>query len=157
MLSQSGRAFGFDLTMVGLRLGQEAGRRRLVRASVEAVPFGPDSFDLVTSFDVLYALEPPLERAAVAEMFRVTRPGGCALVNVAAMKFRTGDRSVRGREVRPYSRAELERVLTQAGFSIVRLTYTNFTIFPLVALGRLLQRWRGLPPKEEAMSDITVP
>jgi SAM-dependent methyltransferase len=157
LLSHNGRTFGFDLTMLGLRLGQQAGRSRLVRASVDAVPFPANTFDLVTSFDVLYALEPPIERAAVAEMFRITRPGGFVLVNVAAMKFLTGDHSVLGRELRRYSRPELADVLADAGFSIVRLTYTNFTIFPLVAIGRLLQRWRGLPAEQEAMSDISVP
>ena len=156
-LSSFGRTFGFDLTMVGLRLGQEAGRRRLARASVTAAPFPSETFDLVTSFDVLYALDPEAERAAVAEMFRLTRPGGYALINVAALEMLRGDHSVLGHELHRYSRFDLDRVLTRAGFSIVRLTYTNFSIFPLVASARLVQRWRGLAREEEALDDISIP
>ena len=51
-----------------------------------AVPFPTDAFDVVTSFDVLYALEGEALRAAVTEMFRVARPGGFLIVNVAAMQ-----------------------------------------------------------------------
>ena len=41
-LAQYGRAFGFDLTASGLRIGKQSGRTRLARASVAAVPF-PDA------------------------------------------------------------------------------------------------------------------
>ena len=37
-----GRAYGFDLSAVGLRLGREAGRTRLARATVTAAPFPSD-------------------------------------------------------------------------------------------------------------------
>src|SRR5439155_24858682 len=94
MLSRSGLAFGFDLSAVGLRIGREAGRSRLARASVTAAPFPSAAFDLLTSFDVLYSLEEPDEHAAVAEMFRMARPGGYVLINVAAMKMLSGDHSV---------------------------------------------------------------
>jgi SAM-dependent methyltransferase len=157
MLSRFGRAFGFDVSSTGLRLGHDAGRTRLARATVTAAPFPANAFDLVTSFDVLYALGPADERAAVAEMFRLSRPGGYALINVAAMNLLHGDHSVLSREVRRYSRSDLQRLLVGAGFSIVRLTYTNFTLFPPLALVRLIQRWRGLAREEHAQREISVP
>src|SRR5262245_2226243 len=66
LLNRFGRAFGFDLTETGLRFGHAAGRRRLARATVIAVPFPSGVFDLVTSFDVIYSLEDRDERAALA-------------------------------------------------------------------------------------------
>jgi SAM-dependent methyltransferase len=157
MLGRFGQAYGFDLTAVGLRIGRDAGRTRLARATVTAVPFPSDTFDVVTSFDVLYALDAPAERAAVAEMFRVARPGGFVIVNVAAMQSLRGDHSVLGHEVQRYSRASLRRVLTEAGFDIVRLTHTNASLFVPMVIVRTLQRWRGLKREEEARDDITVP
>ena len=157
LLGRYGRAFGFDLSDTGLQISREAGRTRLARATVIAAPFRDESFDLVTSFDVLYSLDGPDERAAVAELFRLTRPGGYAMINVAAMSVLRGDHSVLSREVRRYSRADLRRLVLDAGFTIVRLTYTNFTLLlPLAAL-RLVQRWRGLAPEERAEREITVP
>ena len=157
LLGQFGRAYGFDLTAVGLKIGREAGRSRLARASVTAVPFPANSFDIVTSFDVLYSLEDADEHAAVAEMFRVAKPGGFVVVNVAAMKSLRGDHSVLSREVRRYDRASLARLLTDAGFAIERLTYTNAVLFPAMAIARAVQRRRGLSLEENADQEIRVP
>jgi SAM-dependent methyltransferase len=157
LLEQFGRAYGFDLTAVGLKIGREAGRSRLARASVAAVPFPANTFDIVTSFDVLYSLEEVDEHAAVAEMFRVAKPGGFVVVNVAAMKSLRGDHSVLSREVRRYDRASLSRLLSDAGFAIERLTYTNAVLFPAMAFARAVQRRRGLSSEEHADQEIRVP
>ena len=145
------------MSAAGLEIGRSLGRGRLVRASVTAAPFASESFDLVTSFDVLYSLGHDDEHAALAEMFRLTRPGGHAVINVAAMDILRGDHSVLSREVRRYSAATLGRAVTQSGFAIERLTYTNATLFlPLLAL-RTLHRFRGLAPEADAQREITVP
>ena len=157
LLDRYGHAFGFDLTPTGLQIGRQLGRTRLARATVAAVPFPSQAFDVVTSFDVLYSLEEPVEHAAVHEMYRLIRPGGYALVNVAAMELLRGDHSVLSREVRRYSRASLERLLTGAGFEVVRLTYTNTSLFLPMVLVRAMQRVRGLSPEDHAQQDITVP
>jgi SAM-dependent methyltransferase len=157
LLGAFGRAFGFDLTVSGLRIGREAGRTRLVQASVTAVPFPGATFDVVTSFDVLYALEGADERTAVAEMYRLLKPGGFAIVNVAAMQMLRGDHSAFGGEVRRYSRCELRTGLEAAGFEILRLTYTNATLFAPLAVRRLLQRRRGLRKEAAEQSDILIP
>jgi len=157
LLSRFGRAYGFDLTESGLRLGRELGRTRLARASVSAVPFPRETFDVVTSFDVLYSLESDIEQAAVAEMFRVARPGASIVVNVAAMEVLTGDHSVLSHEIRRYTRESLTRLLTGAGFQVVRITYTNAALFFPMLLARTIQRGRGLRAEEHAHQEISVP
>jgi len=157
LLGRFGRAYGFDLAPIGLKIGREAGRTRLARASVTAVPFPSDTFDVVTSFDVLYSLQEADERAAVAEMHRVVKPGGFVLVNVAAMELLRGDHSILSREVRRYDRTSLSALLTRAGFTIERLTYTNAVLFPAMALARAVQRRRGLSAEHEADQEIRVP
>jgi SAM-dependent methyltransferase len=157
LLEQFGHAYGFDLTAIGLKIGRESGRSRLARASVTAVPFPADTFDIVTSFDVLYSLEAVDEHAAVSEMFRVAKPGGFVVVNVAAMQSLRGDHSVLSREVRRYDRQSLARLLNDAGFAIERLTYTNAVLFPAMAIARAVQRRRGLSSEEHADQEIRVP
>src|SRR5262249_10572102 len=137
--------------------GIGTGRTQLARADVTAAPFADAMFDLVTSFDVLYSLEEHAERAAVAEMFRLVRPGGYALINVAAMHVLRGDHSVLSHERRRYTRSTLERLVTGAGFTIIRTTYTNFTLVPLLAVVRIAQRARGLAPEQDATREISVP
>jgi SAM-dependent methyltransferase len=157
LLSTFGSAYGFDLTASGLRLGHESGRTRLVRATVAAIPFPDCAFDVATSFDVLYSLDDAVEQAAIAEMYRVTRPGGHVVINVAAMDSLRGDHSVLSHEVRRYSRRSLTHLVTQAGFNILRITYTNAVLFPPMAINRRFQRWRGLAAEEHAAQEITVP
>jgi ubiquinone/menaquinone biosynthesis C-methylase UbiE len=157
LLERFGTAFGVDLSDVGLRIGREAGRRGLARASVAAMPFRAASFDIVTSFDVLYALDEGAERAAMSEMYRVLRPGGFAVVNVAAAESLRGDHSILSHEIRRYSRATLAAGLEAAGFSIVRLTYTNATLFVPLLIARTMQRRRGLRAERESTREITVP
>lgn len=157
LLAPFGRAYGFDLTAVGLKIGHEAGRTRLARATVAAAPFPSALFDIVTSFDVLYSLETPVERQAVAEMYRMTKPGGHVVVNVAAMESLAGNHSVLSHEVRRYSRSSLSMLLKDQGFVISRITYTNAVLFPPMALARAIQRWRGLSGEADAVQDISVP
>src|SRR5262249_57138385 len=142
------------LNATGLRMGRAAGRTRLARASVAAAPFPEASFDLVTSFDVLYSLDDGTERSAIAEMFRLLKPAGFAIVNVAAMPVLRGDHSVLSHELRRYSRADLRARLEAAGFSIVRLTYTNATLVPPLLVARFIQRRRG--PRSGAQAGTQV-
>ena len=60
-----------------------------------------------------------------------------------------------GGEVQRYSRSGLADHLTQAGFTVRRLTYTNFAILPIVAAVRFLQRLRQ-GRHEESDSEMTV-
>ena len=145
LLSRYGRAFGFDLSSTGLRLGREAGRTRLARASVTAAPF-PSA--IIRPRDVvrraLFARRSPTNRRPWRRCSGWFAPGGFALINVAAMDMLRGDHSVLSHERRRYSRESLRALLVAAGFTIVRLTYTNAALFlPLAAL-RAVQRMRGL-------------
>ncbi|HWK11870.1 MAG TPA: methyltransferase domain-containing protein [Vicinamibacterales bacterium] len=153
-LGRHGRATGIDLTWTGLAAASRRGERRLARATAARLPFAAAAFDLVTSFDVLYALPDETEREAIAEMFRVLRPGGRLLVNVAALEALRGNHSILSGEVRRYSRGALGKKLEAAGFRILRSTYTNLSILPLVAGVRFAQRITG---HIESQDEIAVP
>ena len=157
LLNRFGHAYGVDLTDAGLRIGREAGRRGLARATVATLPFARNAFDIVTSFDVLYSLPEREERQAVAEMHRVTKPGGFVLINVAAMPLLHGNHSVLSHELRRYSLKSLSTLVASAGFAIDRITYTNAILFVPMTVGRALQRWCGLAAEAEAVQDIRVP
>ena len=157
MLGEFGRAFGFDLTWTGLTFARRYGQMQVARARVEAAPFPSASFDLTTSFDVLYCLDDDVERRAVEEMFRMLKPGGAAIVNVAALEILHGDHSVLVHEVRRTNRRRMRALLENAGFAVTRMTYTNCSLFPFMLGARLVQRMIGLLPPKEADSDIRVP
>lgn len=154
MLRRYGTAVGIDVTFSGLAYARRNGERLVARASATNLPFAAGEFDLVTSFDVLYAFDDEMERDALNEMYRVLRPGGQILINVAALKFLTGNHSVLGGEVRRYTRSELRDHLTRTGFAVERVTYTNFSLLPIVAGVRLAQRVVG---HRESDREMQVP
>ena len=154
MLRKYGRAYGIDLTWAGLQYACGQGERLVARASAAQLPFPDARFDLVTSFDVIYSLEDDIERAAIGDMFRVLKPGGKLIVNVAALEALRGNHSVLSGEVRRYSKPDLRRRLEAAGFRVTHSTYTNLSILPLVAAIRLTQRLSG---HVESQEEITIP
>jgi SAM-dependent methyltransferase len=156
MLRAHGRAIGIDLTFSGLAYARRQGERKIARASALTLPFSADTFDLVTSFDVIYAFDDDLAAKALEEMHRVLRPGGHLVLNVAALPILRGNHSILGGEVQRYTRSSLRRHLENAGFDVVRLTYTNASILPIVAAVRFAQR---LSQGQHEVSDLemTVP
>ena len=157
LLGRYGSAWGFDLTYSGLRFARSTGLERVARADAGSVPFPSAAFDIVTSFDVLYCLPDQVEHDAVAEMWRVLKPGGWLVVNVAAMPVLRGNHSVLSAELRRYTPQTLRLLIERPGFRIERLTYTHASIFPLVLVVRGVQRATGLTTEEEALREISLP
>lgn len=154
MLRQYGAACGIDITFSGLKYAASRGERQVARASAASLPFAAGAFDLVTSFDVIYALPDQVARAAAGEMFRVLKPGGHLVLNTAALAALKGNHSVLGGEVKRYSKGDLTRLLEGAGFRTLWISYTNATILPMVLGVRLAQRISG---HSESSAEITVP
>ena len=57
LLREYGRPCGIDLTLSGLAYAKRQGERLVAQASALSLPFSDDAFDLVTSFDVIYAFD----------------------------------------------------------------------------------------------------
>ena len=157
MLGEFGDACGFDLSVSGLMLGRSCGAHRVACATASQMPFADAAFDVVTSFDVLYCLDEETERATVAEMYRVLRPGGAAVVSVPAFDCLRGEHSVFVHERRRYTRTRLRTLLDATGFGVERMTCTNATLFVPLLATRTWQRVRGLRPRGQARSDFRQP
>lgn len=157
VLGRHGTAVGFDLTARGLAFARREGRTRVARASIGAIPFPDASFDVVTSFDVLYGLPDALEREAVREMTRVLRPGGEVVITAAAFESLRGGHGTLSHEVRRYTCATMRALLESAGLEVQRISYTHATLFPLVYSVRAWQRWRGGGQAQASEAEISVP
>jgi SAM-dependent methyltransferase len=141
-LARLGRAVGVDLSPEAIALCRERGVRAL-RGSVLQLPFADAAFDAVTSFDVLYHAWVSDDRAAVAEMARVLRPGGVLLVRVPALKVLWGAHDVEVQSRHRYTRGELVRLLEGGGLRVRRASYCNSILFPLLFARRTLDRLLG--------------
>ena len=130
---------GIDLISDALRFCREREHPRLAQASVTDLPFADESFDLLTSFDVLVQLPGGgADERAIGEMYRVLRPGGIAFVRVAAYEWmRSGHDRALGTQ-RRYRLNLLSERMEGAGFRILRATYANSRLLPVAMLRRLV-------------------
>jgi ubiquinone/menaquinone biosynthesis C-methylase UbiE len=112
---------------------------RLLRGSVDALPFADAEFDVVLSLDVIVT-RGVNERAAISEMHRVLKSGGQLILNLAAFDFLRGSHDVAVNGVRRYTRPRLRRLLEEARFTIETFTYWNMTLLPAVAAVRWMSR-----------------
>jgi len=138
-LARLGGAVGVDLAPEALAFCRERGVRAL-RASLLGLPFTDAVFDAVTSFDVLYHAWVTDDRAAVAEMARVVRPGGVLLVRVPALRALWGAHDVEVQSRHRYTRGELVALLAGVGLRVERATYCNSILLPLLFARRTLDR-----------------
>jgi SAM-dependent methyltransferase len=141
-LARHGRALGVDLSLEAVAFCRSRGVAA-ARAELSALPFPDGRFDCVTSLDVIYHRWVKDDAAAVVEMARVLRPGGLLLLRVPALRILWGahDEAVHSRH--RYHRGEVRRLLEGAGLQVVRATYANTVLLPLVAARRGLDRLTG--------------
>jgi SAM-dependent methyltransferase len=124
-LDISGQACHFTHTKTGAAVS---------KGSVVSLPYAEKSFDVLVSCDVL---EYPMNvNAAVAESYRVLRPGGIYVINLAAYQWLYSYHDKAVGQVRRYTRTEASALFREHGFEIVHSTYWNTLLFPLMVLRR---------------------
>ena len=138
-----GTVTGLDFSAVALDCCRERGLGRLVRGSVNVLPFAAETFDLVTSFDVLTS-QGVDDRAALKEAARVLRPGGHFFVRVAAYDWLRSRHDLEWAITHRYVRDELRAKLVAAGLVVEKASYANTFLFPLALLKRWSEKW--VPP-----------
>ncbi|MCW5864746.1 MAG: class I SAM-dependent methyltransferase [Anaerolineae bacterium] len=152
-LARFGRVTGCDLSALALELARTRGLTEFGQASVTALPFAPASFDLVTSFDVLYHRAVGDPRVALRQFRRVLLPGGRVLLRLPALDWLRGGHDVAVHTARRFTTGSVAAALGDTGFAVERLTYANSLLLPVAVARRLLDRVTpgGLP----ARSDVT--
>ena len=133
-----GEVWGVDISPDALDFCRGRGHTDLKLCPAEALDFPDASFDFVLSCDVLEHLED--DGKALAEIKRVLRPGGHAIITVPAHKWLWSAHDIALEHLRRYDSGELRGKLKAAGFRIVRFGYAVSTMFPALIGFRILRR-----------------
>lgn len=154
-LQRYGSVAGLDLSPLAVAVSAQRLPGLVQRGSVLTLPYADSSFDLVTSFDVLYHRAVPDETQALAEVRRVLRPGGWLLLRLPAYQWllRKHDRAVHTR--RRYRSLEVSRLLVESGFHVARISYVNTLLFPIPLAQWLVER--AFPQFQRRQSDLEMP
>lgn len=127
------RPVAFEYSETGAALAQSRGLQ-VARADAHTLPLVDGSMGVVTALDVLEHLEDDAQ--AARELRRVLRPDGVLVVAVPADMSLWSAHDVAVGHHRRYDRAQLEKLLTDAGLDVVRLWSWNVLLRPLAALHR---------------------
>ena len=106
----------------------------VLRADAREMPLRTGALDLVTAFDVLEHIEE--DYLAAAEITRVLRPGGTALIAVPADMALWSAHDEAVGHVRRYTRETLSAVISKGGLVIEDLWSWNVLLRPVVKLRR---------------------
>ncbi|MFN0112598.1 MAG: class I SAM-dependent methyltransferase [Blastocatellia bacterium] len=143
--SGKGRVIGIDTVPLAIEFCRQRNHPMLSLASATDLPFADESFDLVTSFDVLVQIPGEgTDDQSIDEMWRVLKPGGIAFVRGPAYRWMRSGHDEALDTVRRYTLGELRGKLERVGFQLLRETYANSLLFPAVAVRRLLFKPLGL-------------
>lgn len=145
--ARCGEVVGVDFSEVALGYARRtAGYAALVRGDAGTLPFEGETFGWVLALDVLEHLD---DEAAMAEIMRVLRPGGRALVTVPAFPALWGAQDEAAHHLRRYTRKGLLALLRGAGLAVRRTTYLNTALFVPVLLARRAIRLLRIPVESE--------
>lgn len=148
-----GTVFGCDFSEEALAFCRKRGLKNLARADVQRLPYKNEAFDAASLLDVLYHKNIFDDVAALKDVHRTLKPGGLLLVTDSAFNVLRSrhDLAVHARE--RYRKKALKQKLEKAGYQVLRLSYFNFLMFPVIFLVRFTERIRR--PKPDAIqSDL---
>jgi SAM-dependent methyltransferase len=144
-----------DLHLYGCEMSGRAATRARVKSaaavavgSVDALSFSDFVFDAVVSADVLCHRN-VRPRVALKEMLRVLRPGGILIINMPAFVWLYSMHDRRVHNALRVTSTELNRLLTEAGFSTPTVRYWNGFLLPIMAVHR-----RIIARRKESVSDV---
>lgn len=121
----TGKITGLDFSAAMVRSASRrnaryirAGRAEIFRGEVNSLPFANNIFDKVYSINSLYFWSQP--EIAFAQIKRVLRPNGMAIITFLPLE-RWDHAPASTDQFRPYASHEVQALLTQTGYSSVRV------------------------------------
>ncbi|MDX6689808.1 MAG: hypothetical protein QOG15_1265 [Solirubrobacteraceae bacterium] len=150
-LADYGQAWGVDVSPAAVEAARRRGHANVQQGSIEQLPFADGAFDVVTCLDVIE--HTPDDRVSLAELRRVTRPGGYLLVTVPAYQALWSWHDEANLHYRRYGRRELHAAADGAGWEVLTDTHFNSLLLAPAAIVRLAQRYRR--PPDHSDLDIT--
>ena len=147
MLARLGpSALGLEYDSFAAALAGEKAGRPVACGSVNEMPLGDHTLAGYVSLDVLChrGVEP---QKALSEARRCLKPAGIALVNLPAYRWLLSAHDRRVHNVRRFTRGQARTLLAGRGFKVLKASYWNTLLFPLMLLHRLTGR-------DDAESDV---
>lgn len=152
-LQKYGFPIGIDISKDALHFSRLREYEKILRASVEALPFVDEAFDLIAALEVIYHLQVKNDSKALEEFHRVLKKNGRIIVCVPAYNFLRSEHDEAIQTRQRYTKGELRSKMEHAGFRAEKVIYVNTFLFPFIAILRFINRFTRPkninPPKSD--------
>ncbi len=138
-LKKYGEVVGIDISSQAIKFAKKRGLN-VKKASIMKIPYPDNNFDVVTSVDVLYHKWVSDDVGALSEIQRVLKPGGLLIMRLPAYEWlrRHHDKVVYTKH--RYVKRELKKILSMAGYSILKITYIQPLFLPVSIFTVIIER-----------------
>ena len=130
---------GLEYDPVAAGMAKAKADRPVVSGSVDEMPLGNETLGGYVSLDVLCHANVEPERA-LKEAHRCLGPGAIAIFNLPAYSWMLSAHDRRVHNARRFTRGEARALIAAPGFRILRASYWNTLLFPLMLIHRLIER-----------------
>lgn len=129
-MASFGRVAGMELDLPAIEWCRQRGLPRTLVARCDRLPLAPASADLLTLWDVLE--HTPDDGAVLAELHGALRPGGHLALSLPAYQWLFTNNDRVAQHFRRYTRGGIVRRLEACGYEVVKATYVNVLLAPLI-------------------------
>src|SRR3989339_1435963 len=147
ILKKYGRVTALDKDPEIIALSNRSGISTVL-GDIEEIEPEKNIYDCVCCFDILEHLRD--DRAALKKIYRALPPGGYLFFTVPAYGFLWSGHDLVTGHKRRYTRRGIEKILAEAGFEILRISYWNTLLLLPVMIYRLAKKAARFAPKNNA-------
>jgi SAM-dependent methyltransferase len=144
-LSRYGHTIGLEVALEAAKFCKQRQIGDVCLGSGYALPVQSGTLDLITLFDAIEHIED--DQKVVLQCRDALKPGGHLMITVPAYQFLYADNDRISHHFRRYTRSQLIKIVEKEGLEVVKATYFNVLLFPLilpaVLLLKLIQAIRG--------------
>ena len=154
MLGDHSIPIGMDIEPLALRYCKRRGLDNLIRADAADIPFRNISFHKATMLGVLYHQRVKSPAGVLMEINRVLKPNGRLFFSEPAYNWIRGSHDRAEHTERRFTRKQLSRLLSEAGFEPVWISYFNFlSLFPAIIKRCIIPKVIKQPDRD----DLNIP
>jgi ubiquinone/menaquinone biosynthesis C-methylase UbiE len=142
---------GVDNSLLALNF-VKARRHQGVHCDAVNLPFISSSFDYILLLDIIEHIEKDSD--VLEESKRVIKKKGKILITVPALPFLFSIHDSAQNHYRRYSRKQIRKLAEENNLKIIKLSYFNFCLSPLIIFLRLMSRLKVFSKLGDYDSDI---
>jgi SAM-dependent methyltransferase len=130
---------GIDNREIALNYARSRGKLNLVCGDINNYIFNESSFDLITSFDVIYHHDVD-DDTAIKSFHRCLKNGGHILLTVPAYSFLFSKHDEVVHTKKRYTKKQIKLLLRNNGFEIIKISYGVSLLFPIALIKRFFDK-----------------